>query len=385
MTMAQTRGDVGISTENGYKRVKRIAAGRWPTIISSLYPDFAPAMNNPGVTRIPCPLHGSSKGARGDGFRFYEDFAETGGGICNTCGGAASGIDLIKMIEGCKDHEALAILERHLGIETSGARNSDRPVRKLASAQPLPFQPKISPKEIQKRETLLKRIWSEAKCLTDPSALPARQYLHARGIVRDDYLDLQVNLRFHPRLYYASDTEAKQILPGIVATFVDASGDVRGLHRTYLDPQKAQKASVGEAKKALRQLDRTLNGGILLPGAVGITPHVQICEGTENGLSVGMATARSVIACTTAQLLENWVPYQETRFVTVWADNGQAGVLHARNLKSRLEAKGLLCRLLFPWGTINGDDRDWNDILCQEGEDVIRCCYAGDHDQATYE
>lgn len=385
MTMRMTRDDVGQGAVNGYERVKRMAAGHWPSIIASLYPAFAPAMTAPGTTRIRCPMHGSPKGDRGDGFRFYSNFAETGGGICNTCGGAATGIDLIAMIEGCKGHEALKILEKHLGIDTLPKEGEARKPREFASVAPIPAVQKISPQEIQKRETLLKRIWTEAKPLTDPSAMPARRYLQSRGIVCDEYLDMQVNLRFHPRLYYVSDKEPQQTLPGIVAPYLDAFHEVRGLHRTYLDPQQPKKASVKEAKKALRQLDRTLNGGILLPGAAPLSAHVQVCEGLETGLSIGMATARPVIACTTAQLLENWVPFKDTRFVSVWADNGHAGILHAKNLKRKLEAEGILCRLILPWGKVGEQDRDWNDILQDEGENAIRDAYAGEHISVSYE
>lgn len=371
-------------SDNGFERVKREAAGRWPSIIANLYPAFAPAMAIPGVTRIPCPLHGTGKGKHGDGFRFYKDFAQTGGGICNTCGGASNGIDLIAKIEGCQPHEALSMLERYLGIDKAGSGSN--PAREPRNVIPLPVATVVqSDEEIRKRDELIAGLWKGATPLTQPGGNLGRAYLKSRGIIRDDYLDLQVNLRLHPDLYYASHSEQKRRLPGIVAHFTDEANQLRGLHRTYLDPRQPKKAAVREAKKALRRLDKTLNGGIVLCGPVPMSAHVQLCEGIETGLSVGMATARPVVACTTAQLLDNWVPFQGTRYVTVWADTGKAGQTHARNLKARLEKTGISCRLIFPWDERAGQERDWNDILVLEGEDAIRAAYAGDCSRCTYE
>lgn len=372
--------------DNAYEVAKREADGKWSSIIGYFCPELAGALVKPGVSRITCPVHGTDK-HRGDGFRVFANFEQTGGGICNTCGGFHSGIDLIAWAKSVRPCDALTMVEDFLGIQ-----KDDRPARpKLARPKVLP-RPYLEPvkatsdEEIARRVKLLERMWSEAVPITESSAEPARAYLRARGITNEDYVAMQDRLRFHRSLFYRSDNEREQRLPGLVAEMHDADGIRRGLHRTYLDRHEPRKAAVAEAKKALRRLDMILHGGIFLRGFAALGHHVQLAEGLETATSVGMATGRPIIACTTAQLLHNWTPLAGTKCVTVWADNGKAGVNHSRALKARLEEIGLRCRLIFPWGmTPNGKERDWNDVLQEDGEDAIRTAYAGDCKHCTYE
>lgn len=371
--------------DNAYEVAKREASGKWSAIIGYFCPELAGALVNPGMSRITCPVHGTDK-RRGDGFRVFENFEQTGGGICNTCGGFHSGIDLIAWARSVRPSDALTMVEGFLGIEKQDGKVRVKPARPEILPRPHIEPVKaVSDEEVAKRMKLLDRLWSEAVAITDASAEPARAYLRARGIANDDYVAMQDKLRFHPSLFYASDEERQQRLPGIVAEMHDADGLRRGLHRTYLDRHEPHKAAVKEAKKVLRRLDMTLHGGIFLQGFAPLGHHVQLAEGLETGASVGMATGRPIIACTTAQLLHNWTPFKETKYVTVWADNGAAGVNHSRALKARLEEIGLRCRLIFPWGmTPSGKERDWNDVLQDDGEDAIRTAYAGDCQHCTY-
>ena len=58
-----------------------LSRGRWLDIFRA----FAPALDDACLRvgrHVPCPVHGGK-----DGFRLFEDAAETGGGICNTCNG----------------------------------------------------------------------------------------------------------------------------------------------------------------------------------------------------------------------------------------------------------------------------------------------------------
>ncbi|KXS30453.1 MAG: P4 alpha zinc-binding domain protein, partial [Candidatus Gallionella acididurans] len=71
------------------KELKQLASGRWESIVASLAPQLAQAIERL-PHHVPCPVHGGV-----DGFRLFRDFDETGGGVCNTCGIQHDGHTLI--------------------------------------------------------------------------------------------------------------------------------------------------------------------------------------------------------------------------------------------------------------------------------------------------
>jgi len=68
------------------QQVKEDARGRWERVLLALAPPLKAALERTGK-HVPCPVHGGR-----DGFRLFRDVADTGGGICNTCGSFANGI-----------------------------------------------------------------------------------------------------------------------------------------------------------------------------------------------------------------------------------------------------------------------------------------------------
>ena len=69
--------------------VRQLAAGRWTEILEAVAPALEPALRRPG-RHVPCPVHGGK-----DGFRLFRDVAQTGGGICNTCGAFHDGFAVL--------------------------------------------------------------------------------------------------------------------------------------------------------------------------------------------------------------------------------------------------------------------------------------------------
>ena len=63
-------------------------------MLFTLAPPLKAALDRKGK-HVPCPVHGGR-----DGFRIFPDVAETGGGICNTCGSFANGFALLMWING---------------------------------------------------------------------------------------------------------------------------------------------------------------------------------------------------------------------------------------------------------------------------------------------
>lgn len=59
---------------------------------------------------VPCPVHGGR-----DGFRIFPDVAETGGGICNTCGSFANGFAPLMWINGWEFGRAIREVAEQVG------------------------------------------------------------------------------------------------------------------------------------------------------------------------------------------------------------------------------------------------------------------------------
>jgi len=377
---------------SNYEVVKEMLRGRWGSVIGELYPEFIPAMKQPGKTRIPCPKYGTNKGAKGDGFRFFKDFEDTGGGVFNKGAAVRTGIDLIAEIEGCAPHEALAILENYLGLKNDGnGGNSNRKLRKLPPPAPPVVSDDDDPEKIAYRNTVLSKIWESSTPLAelDPGHDAIRYFTETRGIADGKLMQLQDHMRFCEKLYYTSvDGKKKLMLRGVVSMYHNAEKRSVGLHRTYLDPNKPVKAKVDDAKKAIRRLGAPLNGGVYLRGRAPSTHHINLCEGIETGLSIAYAIGRPVIAATTAQLLESWQPSNEVKAVTVWADRDPvsqhtghaAGLYHSNVLAKRLYSLGIKCRILLPSPIEGQKSVDWNDVLHLKSPTALVRAYSGQDD-----
>lgn len=102
------------------------ASGRWPELLQSLGGLNAEQLTN---KHQPCPACGGT-----DRYRWDRDEAE-GGWYCNQCGGkdfaggAGSGIDLLMRVRGWDLKQALANVERHLGIAPDASARRRKPGR----------------------------------------------------------------------------------------------------------------------------------------------------------------------------------------------------------------------------------------------------------------
>jgi putative DNA primase/helicase len=100
------------------QQVKEDACGRWERVLLTLAPPLKAALERKGK-HVPCPVHGGR-----DGFRIFPDVAETGGGICNTCGSFANGFALLMWINGWEFGRAIREV-----AEQVGSRSNREPVR----------------------------------------------------------------------------------------------------------------------------------------------------------------------------------------------------------------------------------------------------------------
>lgn len=89
--------------------------GLWPKIIPFLAPSLGKAVASRPY-HVPCPVHGGT-----DGLRCFDDFAETGGMICNTCGPFPNGFLVLAWVLDLPTKEVARIIRTFL--RNGGVKN----------------------------------------------------------------------------------------------------------------------------------------------------------------------------------------------------------------------------------------------------------------------
>ena len=129
--------------------------------------------------------------------------------------------------------------------------------------------------DLQTRNTFVAhRIWKQSRSIRDSHA---ENYLRKRGIAIQD----EPSLRFHPSLLHRSDRFFRR-WPAMVAAVLDNTGTLKGIHRTWLDPQRPLKAAIPDPRKALGSIH---NHGVRF-GAPGPGATLIVGEGIETVLSI---------------------------------------------------------------------------------------------------
>ena len=107
---------------------------------------------------------------------------------------------------------------------------------------------------------------------------PAEAYLRARGIT--GRLDWPA-LRYHPSVYYRETDHAPlESWPALLAAVTDLDGNITGIQRTWLDPQRPAKAPLADPRRALGHL---LGNGVRFGKAADI---LAAGEGVETMLAL---------------------------------------------------------------------------------------------------
>ncbi len=178
--------------------------------------------------------------------------------------------------------------------------------------------------------TLARKIWVASRPV---AGTPAEAYLRARKITAD--LD-PACLRYHPALFYRDHPGApSRKLPALVAAVTNHSGEITGVHRTFLDPTRKDKARVSSPRRSL--------GAILEHGVRfgRIDEVVLIGEGIETVLSLKSALPElPMVAALSAGHLAAWEFPPGLRRLIVACDNDDAGRRAAGSLVERAEARG---------------------------------------------
>jgi len=355
------------------REVRAAAAGRWPEIIGRLAPECRDAIAGIGSTRhFECPSHG---GENGDAFRFFEDAADTGGGVCNTCGRFSDGFNLLSWILNRSFDHIVGLVADTLGMATvpirkpgrpagTGSSTSVRPEAKSKSGQTKSQEREL---EIAQRRSAIASRWREA--IPDKGRIA--EYLASRGIT----IPVPPTLRLHEHLaYHEPDPGDKNRmvhvsdLPAMMAQVTSQSAGLVAIHRTYLHPNpevNPGKAPVSTPKKLTTPIyERAMNGSAVrlypIPTAYDNSP-LAITEGIETALAVRQATELPVWSCISAGGLASVEIPHEIVAVEIFADHDEAGITAAETAAARLavERPGRTVKIITP--AISG--QDWLDVL----------------------
>lgn len=169
----------------------------------------------------------------------------------------------------------------------------------------------------------------------------AEAYLRARGITaRLDW----PSLRFHPALWYRADRDAaRDSWPGLLAAVTDAAGRITGVHRTWLDRQRPEKAPLADPRRALGQL---LGNGVRFGRAVDV---LAAGEGIETMLALkSVLPDLPMVAALSANHLAalDLAPMLARLYVA--RDRDAAGRMAAERLHARGRDAGIEVRDLMP-------------------------------------
>lgn len=328
------------------KFVRSSASEKWADLLSELAPGLTDAISAQG-DHVPCPIHGGS-----NGFRLFNDFDLSGGGVCNTCGAFPNGIALLAWANSLAYQDALDLLARRL---KAGPIEKTRPA----------FKPPEARLDPEKARQIMRRILREA---TPIQGTAAERYLLNRGIYVENH---SLRLLYHPGLRYSQKVQGKfqdlGTYPCMIAPLVSPSGEVISLHRTYIT-EEGLKAPVPDAKKTTLQA-ASLNGS-----AIRLFPAQEVlglAEGIETALAARAIARIPVWSTVNKTLMANLQLPEGVRHVVIFADKDVsfAGQTSANALGERLEEEGVSYEILLPPGTIPSGAKgvDWLDVLVTQG------------------
>ena len=329
-----------------YHELKADCAGKWPYILEDLAPELAAAIAANG-NHVSCPVHGGR-----DGFRLFRDFAQTGGGVCNTCGKNPTGFGLLAWVRGYDFKDAVRDVAKWL----RGEQASPTIYRRPPPAVQAPADP-------AKARAVINRLWNYSRAI---AGTPAEKYLSARGIWSINHSSI---LRFHPEVGYYDFASKKFIgkFPAMLAPMTNAAGTVIALHRTYLTPQ-GDKAPVAEPKKLTMTTEPPQGAAIKLFKCSEI---LGVGEGIETVLAAHAISRMPVWSAYSAGNLEVLEIPNTVRHVVIWGDYDRkgAGQRSSEILAKRMIKSGRTVEVHLPKGDIPAGAKgiDWLDVLLTQG------------------
>ncbi len=190
------------------------------------------------------------------------------------------------------------------------------------------------------------KIWAASAPIR---GTPAEAYLRARKITAD--LD-SASLRYHPALFYRERPGAPYYaMPALVAAVKNLRGEIMGVHRTWLDPSRNDKARVLSPRRSLGAI---LGNGVRFGR---IDDVILVGEGIETVLSLKCALPfLPMVAALSAGHLSAWEPPASLRRLIIARDDDLAGEDAARRLEERAFSRHIGVSVIAPLrGDFNAD------------------------------
>ena len=318
--------------------IKSKLRGRWLNVYLSLAPQLNNAVNKFG-THVTCPVHG---GIHGDAFRLDNKNSD-GAAYCNTCGKFLDGIEVLRWVNNWTFRETIERLDDyinglHINDLSSGYYNNQTKSINSYSCEP-------NNSDIEKRRKSVERIIKTSSKTPLDAHL---SYFEKRGI----YPIAAPSLRYHAGLpyYYNGKPIINSIgewvyYPCIVGIYKNASG-ISGISRIYLDKdgnKAGEQLKLDLSRMGLSEDNppvkvaykiESLSGSAVRLGSIGET--VAICEGIETGIALKNSGLTSVLACTTATLMQAIYIPSFVKNIVIYADGDDAGINAASELTGRL-------------------------------------------------
>lgn len=343
-------------------QVREEARGRWPDVIGRLAPQLRDAIDRGHRKHGPCPVSGGK-----DGLRVFDNFTETGGVVCNTCGEFSDGFATIMWSNGWDFPTTLEAVADALGMTST---NGKRPATKPA----VPVVPTSTAEDEAKRRGYAKKQLNDTWTAATKDTGRVSEYLRYRGLSGD----VPSALRLHPALdYYNDDEQPKKTgnYPALLARMIDQAGYPVTLHRIYLDVDGPGKAPVPTVKKTMTATrERGTTGAAIR--LFEPTNTLAITEGIETALAIHEATGVPVWSCKDAHGLAAVVLPPSVKHVYVWADldESNTGQEAAEKVAARFTAEGREVFVLIP-PRLHEDGAkgtDWLDVLNAQGATVLQ-------------
>ena len=394
------------------KKVNDLLSGRWLEVLAYLADDdIADAINKPGK-HVACPCHKTTnRSGKGDGFRLFKDAAQTGGGICNTCGSFKDGYALLYWLKGWDFSTSLEYIADYLGVEPASPAEREKPklaapaeskkpklaapVAPAEGEKPKPVEPegpKLAPPIKPERMAEIKRIqeeaskggygskqarqniesvWSQSLSIEENVPSPLFRYWKKRGVLlKTNTLNQDECFRFHPKLpYFDEDGKKTGSHPALISAMKDNDGNIVTLHRTYLTAYGG-KARVPCARKMMAVPDQ-VNGCAIRIGGMPSDGVIGVGEGSETAMSALWVYGIPTWSCVSATIMEGFIPPKEVHTILGWEDKdlSHTGQRSMKILSDRMDALGVnFIRMPIHYGIKKGKKSiDWNDILLEHG------------------
>lgn len=264
---------------------------------------------------------------------------------------------LIHCFKGCSSEQVL----NAVGLSWTDLYRADDTGR---WANPKPYMPaQRTPSSTGTDAKKLQDLWTRALPVTQEC--PAGLYLAARGIE----IGAPAALRWAVLEYWHLVQERWQVLgnyPAMLAQIEAPSGNLAGLHYTYLEPDGSSKAKLPAARGLPVKKVRTVEQGATNGAAIRLYPaatQLVLAEGIETALAVRQALGEQwpVWATVSAGGLERVVLPDDVKRVLIAADHDasgtgqQAAIVAAR----RFIEQGKLVHIELP----EEPGKDWLDAL----------------------